>query len=323
MKYLKSYENIQLADKTYFSTSKLDDEDKKYILSITHGDQTTKIISDIYFMHKDDWKFDNIKKELYKIHKDLVNYNKNVFPIKNFNLYNPENHDYYYILINRSKIIDNIKKLPSIAIRNLKADIRTERNANEMHTYEDHLSYFLAHYSMLGNRDEKMIENITKKMFKSNITLDQLLKFVEDKENLLGGVDFNRDTITEIIEDSYGDMTLVFDKNDVLVIKVESAEAIKAIGCNSVWCFTYGDDNYKNWYNYSENGTVFVIINLKEATNSEEFMWVLIKSLEKKYDEDDYYPLFNMSNDNYCDPYSVLKPLIGDKKTIKKIFSFE
>jgi hypothetical protein len=324
MKYIKTYDNVQLANKLYFTTDKLDKQDKDYILTVTRGDQTTKLISDIYFFHKQhNWNFDKVKKELFQIHKDLVEYNKNVLPIKDFDLYNTKNKDYYYILLNRHKIIENLKKLPSVAIRNLKNDIRTERDEKEMHTYDDHLSYFLALYSMLGNRDNEMTEKIMKKMFKSNITLDKLINFVDDKENLLGGVDFNRDTITELVEDSYGDMSIIFDKNDVLVIKVESADAIKEIGCNSLWCFTYGENNYHSWNNFSYNGIVYVIINLKESSESEEFMWVLITPLEKKYGDNDNYPLHNMANDNYYDPYTVLKRLIGDKKTIKKLFTFD
>ena len=59
MKYL--YEYKQLADKIYFKTNQLSDEDKKFIYSITKGDNTTKIISDIYFNYKDLWLFDKIK----------------------------------------------------------------------------------------------------------------------------------------------------------------------------------------------------------------------------------------------------------------------
>lgn len=49
-------ENKQLADKIYFNTGKLTDEDKKIIYGITNGDNTTKVISDIYFQEKDTWR---------------------------------------------------------------------------------------------------------------------------------------------------------------------------------------------------------------------------------------------------------------------------
>ena len=46
------YENVQLADKLYFNTDKLSQEDKDIILGITGGDNYTKIISDFYYYLK-------------------------------------------------------------------------------------------------------------------------------------------------------------------------------------------------------------------------------------------------------------------------------
>lgn len=44
-------ENLQLAEKTYFKTGILNNRWKKFILDITNGDYTTKIISDIIASH--------------------------------------------------------------------------------------------------------------------------------------------------------------------------------------------------------------------------------------------------------------------------------
>ena len=328
MKYL--YEYKQLADKIYFKTNQLSDEDKKFIYSITKGDNTTKIISDIYFNYKDLWLFDKIKENLPNIHQQLLNYNPNVFPITDFDIINSNNEKYIYnTLVDRQELIDNLKNLPSFAIRNLKTEIRKPRDNQEMHRYAQDFSYFMSQISMLNNRNEETRNKIYKKIFKSGSTLKTLLRFSDDKENLLGGVDYTKQYVYDLIKESEyeEDMSIIFEENDVMVIKIESAEAIKKIGCNSLWCFTYGEDNYKTWYNYSYNGVVYVIINFKLPFDDTEFMHVLIKPLksEKFYNKEKNeheIPLFNMSNDNYYNTYPILRSLVG-KPNIKKLFTFD
>jgi hypothetical protein len=41
--------------------------------------------------------------------------------------------------------------------------------------------------------------------------------------------------------------------------------------------------NYNDWYNYSTNDLVYVIIDFKEPTDSPDFMHVLIKPLMVDY----------------------------------------
>lgn len=320
-------ENKQLADKIYFNTGKLTPEDKNIIYSITKGDNTTKIISDIYFNYKYSWFARDMLKALPSIHTQLLNYNPNVFPIKDFDMLNSNNNsELYNILVDRGHIIDKLKTLPSIAIRNMKNDIRTPRDSNEMRSYFDSISYFIAQFSLLTNRDEKLREKIYKKMFKSNITINDLSRFADEKENLLGGKEFTKQDIINLIEDNPYDMSIIFDKNNVIVVKVESAEAIKKIGCNSFWCFTYGENNYRDWNNYSYNGLVYVIINFSMPTDDPEFMYTLIKPLqpERYYNNENNeheIPLFNMANENYFNPYPILRDLIG--RNFKKIFNFD
>lgn len=46
-------ENIQLADKIYFNTNKLDSKDKEFILKINKGNNFTKLVSDLYYNLKE------------------------------------------------------------------------------------------------------------------------------------------------------------------------------------------------------------------------------------------------------------------------------
>ena len=162
-------------------------------------------------------------------------------------------------------------------------------------------------------------------MFKSNITLKELLDFTSDKENLLGGKEFSKKDIINMVNESDEDMSIIFDQNNVMVVKVESVEAIKQLGCNSFWCFTYGNDNYKQWYQYSYNGVVYVIIDFKVPSDDQEFMHVLIKPLQKpsfynKEENESNFNLFNMANENYFNPYLTLIDLVG--KNNLKMFNF-
>jgi hypothetical protein len=110
-------------------------------------------------------------------------------------------------LKNREKIIQTLNSLPSIAIRNMN-DIRQERDFSETKDYMQELDYFQGLFSQLGNRDVELRKNIEKKMFRSNITLEDLLDFAQEKENLLGGVEFTKQKIIEIVKEENNTMNL-------------------------------------------------------------------------------------------------------------------
>jgi hypothetical protein len=38
----------------------------------------------------------------------------------------------------------------------------------------------------------------------------------------------------------YDELKIKFNKGDVMVIEVSGPNGKKKIGCNSLWCFTYG-----------------------------------------------------------------------------------
>jgi hypothetical protein len=317
-------ENIQLADKIYFKTGKLSDEDREIILNITNGNNYTKLIADFYYYFKVVIKSypGTLIKELNLLYYDVLNYNKNVYPIIGYDAYNSTNiSEIITAFKKRRKIINEIKKLPSIATRNLKNDIRKERTSAELNDYSDDLQYFMTFYALLGNRDKEVQIKILRKMFKGNTTLEELMRFVDEKANFIGGVDFTRDDIKELSESE--DFEIIYEQGDIAIVRVDSPDGIKAIGCNSLWCFTYGsgfDNAYRQWNSYSHNDIVYVLIDFREESNSEDFMHVLISPLIDEegnlieYDEDDdyKYPLFNMSNENYSNPYGILKYLFGN-----------
>ena len=342
MIYLSKYatfridENIQLANKLYFKTNKLNEKDKNLILRITNGDNYTKMLCDLLWVaNMQDYPVDyNFKGDLEEAYSQLKSYNKNYFPIENFDKNSLTNLN-LNIFNKRKKVLDHMKKLPPVAIRNMKEDIRKERSAQEFSEYEDQLESFLSGYEQLSNRPEKIRRAIVQKMFKNNITLDDVTDFMQDKFNLIGGTPYDRKMVNKIIKDDEKEynsqLTLIYDENNVMVVQVEGPEGIKKIGSNSLWCFTYGENGWDTWYKYSTNDVAYVFINFKEKSDNEGFMYVLIKPLDydEDYDEEPNYDnngvnedkLYNMLNESEYDPLYIINKLIGLEKA-REILTF-
>jgi 8-oxo-dGTP diphosphatase len=356
----KVQENIQLADKVYFNTKKLSPKVREIITTrITSGDAWTKLITDIYWailqqnLRQSEWIMHTIdnpgadmpeRKDEYQTEDDVMGiedwkkvksyyqqlkaYNKNLFPIKDLNSNGVQDiWSLIRALDQRAKILEKIKSLPSVALRNMREDIRVPRNSSEMNQYRHDLEYFLAHYSLLDNRDIELKKFVEKKMFKSGMTLNKLLSFVEEKENLLGGKKFDKDVIKNLIQNNnHGELEVIYESGDIMVVEVSGPYGIKEIGCNSLWCFTYGDGYSRNWSQYSYNDTVYVIIDFSEPSDSKDFMSVVIKPLvwnPKSEDEEEINDetIFDMSNTNRYDALQFLNSVIGIE-TAKKLLTF-
>lgn len=300
-------ETLGQAEKVYFRPGKLSPRAKQIILHITGGDAWTKLISDIYYaelqqsikagnwavsvVSGSDYEIDNNKEEttaddtlnidtlrqIKGYYLQLKSYNKNIFPINGLDINGVDKNNVWNIIRSlryRAKIIENIKKLPSIALRNMRNDIRTPRNSNELQEYDRLLEYFLGYYELLSNRDGRYKKAIENKMFRANITISDLLNFAEEKENLLGGKKFSIINIKKIVQEYQNELDIVYNQKNIMVIDVTSPEGIKAIGCNSLWCFTYGtgfESAYRNWSQYSTNGHVYVIINFTKESDMSGF----------------------------------------------------
>ncbi len=348
-------ENIQLADKVYFKPGKLSPRVREVILQITGGDALTKIFADIYYaeqqqQHKmgawavahvsDDveeqpdetghYVSDNdvMKREdwirIKAMYLQLKAYNKNIFPIAGLNVNGvPDIWELIRALKERASILEHMKRLPSIAIRNMKEDIRTLRTSGELQQYRNDLEHFLAYYSYLDNRDPKFRKNIENKMFRAGVTLEDLLSFAEEKDNLIGGRKFTKNIIKKLVYENDSDLEVVYDSGNVMVVDVTSPDGIKMVGCNSLWCFTYGkefENAYRQWENYSTNDHVYVIIDFSVSSDSVDFMHVLIKPLDYNTESSDEgegdvndSKLFNMANEESYNALGIVNNLVGDK----------
>jgi hypothetical protein len=358
-------ENLQLADKVYFNSGKLSPEVRDIILRITNGDPYTKIMTDIYYTmlmngHSTaQWAFKHIDpnhqetenpendvmgmddlKKLRPIYNQLKDYNKNVFPISGFNINGIEKmDDFLWALKQREKILNIFTHWPSIAKRNMKADIRRERDGSEMNHYRDLLEQADSFLSQLKNRNEDARRKIEAKLFTNNTTLDNIMDFYYDKPSLLGGTELTREQIGQILKqdkENANELKVKYNKGNIMIIEVSGPEGIKEIGCNSVWCFTYnkktgGGLNWDDWFRNSTNDICYVIIDFSEPSDSEEFMHVLTKPLMydyANYGEKGYERLYNMANrdvhDDEEEEYGVnayIERLI-DLPTAMKIMNF-
>lgn len=327
-------ENIQLADKLYFNSNVLSETDKKFILDITHGDNTTKLMCDIYLQVSKTATSLSIPKTITNslgfwsiylrnfkdIHEQIKTYNKNYFPIEGYDILNTNKNLTYGLFMNRGEIITLMKKLPSVAIRNLQRDIRKPRTQAQFQKYKEDLEYFMDFFTMMSNRSEKDLKMIYNKLFKSDTTLSDMIQFAEDKANLIGGVKITKKYILSLIKE-HGGLELVYNEKNIMVIKVTDSESMKAIGCNSVWCFTYGSPRI--YTNNSYDNICYVIVDLNKNSDDSGFMKVLVRPIdfETPTDDEELEELFDMSNNQIVyAAKDILRVIPIDKA--EKIFDF-
>lgn len=252
-------ENLQLADKLYFNTGILSPEDKNVILSITKGDNFTKLISDLYLWSKNrDWSKDKIS----KFYQTVKTYDKNLIPIEGFNSIDGFDQDtignFAYAVFKREEILKFLRQLPSIALRNVKEDLRKPRNLQQLERTRNSLEYFFAFYPTIMQLPEDRKNRIINKLFSSERkTMDSWTDFVEERSHLVGGA-YTAGDLDEIVDELDGDAEIIQRDNNVTVIDVMSPEAMMRLGCNSMWCFSLpGGEGYWSQYNY--NGHVYFI----------------------------------------------------------------
>jgi hypothetical protein len=342
-------ENVQLADKVYFNPGRLSSEVKRIVLHITGGDAYTKLISDMVYamlqqderssdflmLHLSDKEEKPVPKGGYDVsksnlqlkdwqkirayHNQLKAYDKNVYPIIGLDINNQKD---IWKLINalnqRSSILEYMKKLPSIAIRNMKEDIRKPRTSMELQYYRSDMEYFLKYYALLSNRTGKMKDAVDKKIFRSGINLQDLKSFV-------GGRKIDKKFVKQVVQENSGELKIVYDRGNIMIIDVTGEKGIKAIGCNSVWCFTYGEDStaYRGpkttWGANHTNGHVYVIIDLAQESDSPYLMYTLIKPLSDS--EENHEKLVNMANQFEEEPFEILGDLMN-LKDAQQIMNF-
>ena len=286
--YIKEY--LQQAEKLYFKNNVLNEEDKENILSITKGDNFTRLMSDWYYycktyLFRSGFNFkDRAEQEFINgMYKYLKTYNRSIFPVGNpqgnelkledFN----ETSEYYthvldlYTMLNfREQAIEILNKLPSVAKRNL-TDIRKvvkgEWHMKEMY---GNLSRIYKHYKYLkGKQQDKAI----KKAFKSGNDIKSAEHVMSAFAMGVNGNlddDFDINDVLEVIEDLNIDI-LQKDKN-VVVLRVNDYQSMMNLSGLVSWCFNY-DEGYFDMYSKPYDYIIIVMDLSKEPTNAEFLLY--------------------------------------------------
>lgn len=290
-------ENIQLAEKVYFKTGIISPEDKETILNITGGDNYTKIVCDLVaWERKVNFKMGEVMWK--RFYEAVKTYNRTVLPIAGFNsIYEFDIEsigEFFYEALSRKDCVDRLKMLPGIAIRNLKEDIKKPRNDMEFRYLKrqlDTIRSFLASINRLGEEREQQL--LPKIFTSSRKTFDEIINFAEESQHLLFNNFSDKSELYDIVESLEGEAEVIQDDGDLMVIDVMSPAAMKAVGCNSTWCFSLpGGESY--WSEYSYNGHVYFISDFDDESNQ----YVLTHPSE--------VGLYDITNDNVEDGYEHL-----------------
>ena len=128
----------------------------------------------------------------------------------------------------------------------------------------------------------------------------------------------------------------IYENGNIMVVEVTGPYGMKEIGCNSLWCFTYGGGaNWQTFDNHSTNGIVYAIIDFSQSSDSPDFMHVLIKPLiydettpgsdEFTGEEENDNKLYNMANESVNEagysPIDFIEQKIGIDNA-KKLLTF-
>jgi len=350
------YENLQLSNKLYFDNSKISKKDRDEILKITKGDNFTKFICDIWYFLLNSYvslwrgelwevseylggpsskkaKWDYLK----MVYDELKGYNSNIFPIEEFNYlgldakpedflinnsyYSGNNNPYFRFLRNlfiRSNCVKMLNKMPSFAKRNLKETIRKPIFDRDKGDYQEigikeEMASIIQEMKKLDKFDDERKNRVLSIVFSSGndfkTALTQL-KRIKNPDTL----QLTRDDILKMVGD---DLEVVYDRNDVMVVKANQVSGIQKIGGNTMWCYAdkekYSDSSMNSfWIDYSEMGPdrkrcAYVIVDFREPQTSRKFMHVLTGpsgSYRSKI-------LFDMFNNNVEDPMTELERIFG------------
>jgi hypothetical protein len=344
------FENYQLAKKLYIDTNIIDNDVVKFLSDLSNKDYTFKVLADVYIQSRQDlapgFSWENAVIQ-------FRNYNKNVFPIKNFSFDDP--HSVVgevksvvntQLLVSRNRCLKMLHKWPSFARRNLAQDIKIPRNTLQFFELYRQMEYINQHLSLLDNRPDGVKQNILRKIFSSNHPrFEDVLNFVEDKENLLNGIAYSKDELYNIVRKHSYDLKIVYDKGNIVIVDVTGQTGIKHIGCNSLWCFTYGDEYGhagEQWNDYSYNGHVYAIINFSYPQDSPEFIHIVTKQFKRSqyrdprqltfaFDKDDNGKnedpdsgIYDMANNQvYGDAETIIKSLTNNDIDALNVFNFE
>ena len=289
-KYMAIDETLGELDKVYVRTGLYDDEDRKEIVDITHGDNYTKFIADLFYYLANRYNKERVeptrlndrdRQILIDAYNRIKRYDKNVLPIHD--LYAREHNAHPLEKLNdlktRELLIDRIKSLPSILLRNLRGDIRKERDHYELEKLLEYTRNIQNSLKLIGQTKPEHQEKIMKKVFSSaNDTFEAVSKRLEDTTIPYLSQDDSLENTVEKVRDMGDEAEILYNGNNVLVVKINSPEAMGYIGCSSQWCFASNPQAYWSQYTSGDDGFATIVFNFDEEPSEPNAMVVVLEN---------------------------------------------
>lgn len=326
-------ENLQLADKYFFKTNKLNLADKEQILEWTNGDAYTFKIAEAYY-HSKVYAFkneqinNNFLKYLHSFYIHLKNYNPQVLPLVDYVIEKPSKDilNFMGYITTRAHYVEQLQNLPSVFIRNIKQLITKPRASRyDLDSDFQDLSGIVRAYKKISQ--ELAPEDLSlynKKAFtsKSDSLYDVMEKmqsvyayFLDVKEPYNTVLKKAKQFGVEVIQAEN-----IKDVRKLIVLKIDSPEEMREMGCGALWCIV--TDAYHYWDTYTQwTGSAFLIFDYNASAN-EYFKMVYCENdsqTEKEVRENGVmFNLFDASNNSMGDG-DVLESIGVDMGKIESI----
>jgi len=317
-------------DKHYVRTGLFDEEDRNIIMNITGGDNYTKLIADMYKYIANKYNPESVEprkvddndiKILRDAHERLKRYDKNVFPLKDLFA-----KDYYTHPLGirndlelRELIIDRLKTFPKLLLRNLRGDIRKERGEYEFRALFDTIRDIQNSLKLINQTKPEHRAKIEKKIFSSaNDTFEGVNQRLKDTTIPYLSQDDAGEVVIDKVQDLGDEAEVLYNKDNVLVVKINTAEAMGYIGCSSQWCFATSPQQY--WDDYTgDGGYATIVFNFNDDPSEATAMVVVLES-------GDVYDMYNEYMDDgngYLQSLGVLDVIPMGSMEMSESFDIE
>lgn len=270
-------ESIEYVRKHYVKTGKMTEDELKEVQSITKGDAFSPLIAQLFIEQGSDDSSLEECEDMYRLLRLYVQ-SKNFLPISELD--NPNRvkdvNEVYSTLKTRNLLISILDNFDSNIQRNLRTVLKNElqfSTDSDNYTFNvlaHSLNDILEQWNIIKRELRKTsdLDSIARRVFSSNFTnfgeLESILK--EIKISLESGSFYNDYDLDEGLKKVEGQYAVLWREGNNLLLKVETAKAMRVLGCTTSWCFSQVDGKY--WwprYRNSDGSVLLLMLNGQPA----------------------------------------------------------